>query len=59
MMIRTQVVVMDRPYRTRPTWELENMIKALSLLPWFNTEEDNARRDEARRELMIRRGIKI
>jgi hypothetical protein len=27
----------------RPTWELKNMVKALNMLPWLNTPEDELR----------------
>lgn len=27
----------------RATWELKNMKKALSILPWFNTKEEDER----------------
>jgi hypothetical protein len=29
--------------RNRPTWELRNMTKALNMLPWLNTPEDELR----------------
>jgi len=28
----------------RPSWELRNMVKALSMLTWLNTAEDNLRK---------------
>lgn len=36
------------------TWELRNMVKALRLMPWLNTEADNLRLQEAERELKLR-----
>ena len=27
----------------QPTWALQNMIKALNMLPWLNTAEDKER----------------
>lgn len=45
----------DRPYITRPTWELRNMVRALGLLPWLNTPEDTQRKQEAERELKLRK----
>lgn len=43
-----------RPYGTRPTWELRNMIRALSMMTWLNTQDDWNRKAEAERELKIR-----
>ena len=45
----------DRPWITRPTWELRNMQKALSLLPWQNTADDTQRLAEVTRELQMRK----
>lgn len=44
----------DRPWVTRPTWELRNMKKALSMMPFFNTPEENQRLEEVIYELNIR-----
>ena len=30
-----------RQLKKRPSWELKNQFKALNMLKWFNTEEDN------------------
>lgn len=46
----------DRPWITRPTWELRNMAKALSLLPWLNSPEQEERKAEVERELKLRKG---
>jgi len=40
--------------KRRPSWELKNMIKALSFHPWLNTKEENARLQLARQELKER-----
>jgi len=32
----------------QPIWALRNMVKALSMLPWLNTEADNERLKAAR-----------
>lgn len=45
----------DRPWVTRPTWELANMKKALSFFAWSNTEEEKQRLEEVTRELKLRR----
>ena len=39
------------------TWALKNMIKALSMFEMLNTEEENKRLQEAKKELR-NRGIK-
>ena len=39
----------------RPTWELKNMVKALSLHSWLNTEEEKKRLLEAKKILKLRR----
>ena len=39
----------------RPTWELKNMVKALSLHSWLNTEEEKERLLEAKKILKLRR----
>ncbi len=44
-----------RPFVTRPTWELLNMRKALSLLGFFNTPEENQRLADVKAELKARR----
>ena len=41
--------------RTKPTWELRAIIKALSLIPFFNTDEDNKRLEQAQIVLYERR----
>ena len=41
-------------YTRRPTWELEAMRKALSMLPWLNTEEENQRIIDVTKELKRR-----
>ena len=51
-----EMLAKGRPYGTRPTWELRNMVRALSLMPWLNTPEDKARKSEAERELKLRAG---
>tara|TARA_Y100001938_G_C7978530_1_gene373098 strand:+ start:768 stop:899 length:132 start_codon:yes stop_codon:yes gene_type:complete len=35
----------------RATWELKNMIKALSIMEVLNTEKENQRLREAKKEL--------
>ena len=40
--------------RERPTWELRNMIKALSMHPWLNTSEETQRLENAKKELSRR-----
>lgn len=45
----------NRPYVTRPTWELQNIRKALSMLPFFNSEEENQRLVDVKAELKMRR----
>ena len=39
----------------RQTWELKNMVKALSLHSWLNTEEEKERLLEAKKILKLRR----
>jgi len=39
----------------RATWELKNMIKALSMMPILNTIEENKRLQDAKKELKQRR----
>ena len=39
----------------RPTWELINMVKALSLHSWLNTEEEEKRLTEAKKILKLRK----
>jgi hypothetical protein len=43
----------DRPWGHRPTWELKNIVRALSLFPWLNTEEDLDRLAVVKRELAL------
>ena len=38
----------------RPTWELRNMVKALSMHSWHNTEDENKRLSAAKEILSIR-----
>lgn len=40
--------------KNRETWELKNMVKALSMLELLNTEEENKRLQEAKQELKRR-----
>ena len=42
----------------RPTWELKNMVKALSSLRLLNTEEEEKRLIEAKKILKLRK-VKI
>lgn len=44
----------DRPWKGRPTWELQNMKKALSMLSWQNTPEETQRLAEVTAELKAR-----
>jgi|TARA_Y100000015_G_scaffold40159_1_gene44745 hypothetical protein len=37
------------------TWELKNMIKALSMMPILNTVEEDKRLQDAKKELKQRR----
>jgi hypothetical protein len=39
----------------RPTWELKNIVKALSFHPWLNTIEDTKRLGDAKTELKVRK----
>ena len=39
----------------RPTWELKNMVKALSFHSWSNTTEEKERLEIAKLELLMRR----
>jgi ribosome modulation factor len=49
----------DGPRFSRsPTWELRNMVKALSLHPWLNSDEENQRLQDAKAELARRKGAK-
>ena len=32
----------------QPTWALRNMVRALDMLPWLNTDEDRERQAAAR-----------
>jgi hypothetical protein len=45
----------DRPWISRPTWELSNMARALSMLSWMNTPEEITRLSEVKAELKARR----
>ena len=41
--------------RTKPTWELRAIVKALSIIPFLNTDEDNERLEQAQIVLYERR----
>ena len=38
----------------RATWELKQIVRALSLHPWLNTPEENARLERAKKLLKSR-----
>lgn len=38
----------------RATWELKQIVRALSLHPWLNTQEENARLERAKNLLKSR-----
>jgi len=40
---------------SQPDWALRNMIKALQMLPFLNTDEDNKRLAAAKKVLRLRR----
>jgi hypothetical protein len=42
----------------QPLWALKNMVRALSMLPWLNTAEDELRLKAAKRLLRASRGSK-
>lgn len=42
----------------QPAWALQNMVKALQMLPWLNTADDELRLKAARMVLKARRGAK-
>tara|TARA_R100000781_G_scaffold108067_1_gene72527 strand:- start:88 stop:240 length:153 start_codon:yes stop_codon:yes gene_type:complete len=42
--------------QNRATWELKNMIKALSMMQALNTDEENKRLEEAKQELKKKAG---
>ena len=42
------------PIKSKPTWELRTMIRALSMMPLLNTEAENERLEEAKEELRRR-----
>ena len=44
---------------TQPIWALKNMIRALSMHSWFNTEEENERLRNAKCELKRRKKRRI
>lgn len=44
-----------RPYLGRPSWELQNMKRALSMISFFNTPEENERLKEVTQELKLRK----
>jgi len=39
----------------RPTWELKQIVRALSLHPWLNTPQENARLERAKKLLKLRK----
>tara|TARA_Y100000114_G_scaffold82624_1_gene76282 strand:- start:525 stop:683 length:159 start_codon:yes stop_codon:yes gene_type:complete len=41
--------------KNRATWELKNIVKALSMFELLNTEEENKRLQEAKQELKRRK----
>jgi hypothetical protein len=43
----------DRSWGHRRTWELKNIVRALSLFPWLNTQEDLDRLAAVDRELAV------
>ena len=38
----------------QPTWALRNMVKALKMMPWMNTPEDNQRLEAAKVMIKLR-----
>jgi hypothetical protein len=44
--------------KNRATYELKNMVKALSMLELLNTEKENKRLEDAKKELKKRSDIK-
>ena len=46
---------MSYKVNNRPTWELKNMVKALSFHSWNNTAEEKERLEAAKLELKRRR----
>jgi hypothetical protein len=44
----------NTPIKSKPTWELRVMIRALSMMPSLNTEAENERLEEAKEELRRR-----
>ena len=40
----------------QPSWALKNMVKALNMLPWLNTDEDKQRLEAAKVVLKSRGG---
>tara|TARA_R110000803_G_scaffold47737_2_gene99454 strand:- start:851 stop:985 length:135 start_codon:yes stop_codon:yes gene_type:complete len=42
--------------KNQPTYALINLVKALSMHSWLNTEEENQRLKDAKQELKYRRG---
>lgn len=44
--------------KNRATYELKNMIKALSMFELLNTEEENQRLEDAKQELKMRSSTK-
>ena len=46
---------MSYKVNNRPTWELKNMVKALSFHSWSNTPEEKERLEAAKLELKKRR----
>ena len=46
---------MKPTYEKATTWELKNMIKALSMMELLNTDEENKRLKKAKQELKNRK----
>lgn len=44
--------------KNQPTWVLKNMVKALSMLELLNTDEENQRLEDAKKELRKRSNTK-
>lgn len=44
--------------KNQPTYALKNMVKALSMLELLNTDEENQRLEDAKKELKKRSDIK-
>jgi hypothetical protein len=44
--------------KNKATWELKNMVKALSMFELLNTDEENQRLEDAKKELRKRSNTK-